>query len=367
MKAFVKAGIFIGALCASTAILAQTNLLTNGDFETGDGSGWTPWTNTAWATHSFQHLYSGTAVIHVPSFYPYAGTTSHEQSVQGNAVHGGLLQVVNLTPGHTYEVSGNWSCGIGGVVDSDPPQFAWFEVSMYDGAVGADIVDAAPNDGSRQFDKEIAKIGSDGQKTTFDWQLFSDTFTANSSQATLALKVGKIGDSDYIACHHDNLEIVDLIVEGRMGYGPILQVPVGGGAAMIGLALLMASAAFFMLRRGGTRGNMAAISALAIGALVAGLSGVRVLDDAWAGGVSLDNPSGGGVVVPIGDEVYMNTTGADLMIRSLRGPYCNSIGIPIFLDDRVLPADPYCEVGLILAPNEQCMTSYNPVCSINNI
>lgn len=133
---------------------------------------------------------------------------------------------------------------------------------------------------------------------------------------------------------------------------------------MVALALLMAGAAFFMLRQGGTRGNMAAISALAIGALVSGLSGVRLLDDAWAGGVSLDNPNGGGVVVPIGDEVYMNTTGADLMIQSLQAPYCRYIGIPFALEDRLLPATPFCEVGLILGPGEQCMTSYNPACGL---
>lgn len=240
MKNSIRMGLFLGALFGSFHAVAALNLVTNGGFENGS-TGWTEWNNDVWATSDFQNFYTNASVIHQPSYYPYAGLASHEQHVLGAGVHGGLLQVVDVMPGHIYEVSGAWSCGIGGTA-ANPPTYGWFEVSVYDGAVDYTVVDQAPNEGPREHDVEVAKVSSDGAKVTFDWASFSGTFTANSNQVTLALKAGKVGDTDYIACHHDQLSIVD------RGW-PGMPIPTLSQWALLLVTVLLGVGGFLGLRR----------------------------------------------------------------------------------------------------------------------
>ena len=125
---------------------SQANLVTNGDFESG-ASSWTTWSSPGgWTTDVFAHDYASGVPIWPPIPYPYAGAASHGQHVGTNNVHGGIYQVINVQTGQPYDVSGVWSGGIG-EVGSLPFNVAWFEVTVYQGAVGAAEIDAAPEPG----------------------------------------------------------------------------------------------------------------------------------------------------------------------------------------------------------------------------
>lgn len=109
---------------------------------------------------------------------------------------------------------------------------------------------------------------------------------------------------------------------GVLQYGPnAIGVPVGGGIALLVLGGLLAAAAFWVIRRGGNVNRIATVATLAVAALVSWLSGAQIVHDAWAnGGILLDNPSGGSVPVPEGQESYLNASGVTLRILSLTPP-----------------------------------------------
>jgi hypothetical protein len=197
--------IAAGGLYSTLATAQPTNLVTNGDFESG-GSSWVEWSSPGgWTTGVFAHDYASGVTIWPPDPYPYAGSGSHGQHVGTNAVHGGIYQVIDVFPGYTYDVSGVWSGGIG---ESGSPTFdvAWFEVTVYQGAVGAAEVDAAPG----PDDVIIAKREYNGQSiVSFGWESFGGSFEAEGSQITLAFKTGKVGSGWHpIAAFHDEVAVI---------------------------------------------------------------------------------------------------------------------------------------------------------------
>lgn len=223
------------ALCLALAVpgvgLAQQNLLVNPGFESG-ATGWTEWSSPGgWTTHTFAHDYASGVTIWPPDPYPIAGAATHGQHVGGNNVHGGIYQVVNVTPGSAYRVGGTWSGGIG-EGGSQPFDVAWFEVTVYQGAVGAADIDAGPV--PAEGDTLIAKREyATGPIVAFGRESFEGTFVASQPQVTLAFKAGKVSPNwQPIAFFHDELVVEEL--ENT--------IPVSSPLGHLALALLVGAA-----------------------------------------------------------------------------------------------------------------------------
>lgn len=186
------------------------NLVKNGNFEAGK-DGWTEWSNQSWATGVFAHDYVNGSTVWSPEPYPYDGEHTHSQSYGGNNIHGGLYQVINVTKGRKYTVSGQWSGGVGGLVPDSKTIAAWFEFTIYDGVASVAQIDAAPGDNDVTLAKrEYSYDGITGKSVySFGWETFEGTFTAQSNQVTLALKTGRLGDWDAIAAYHDNILVYE--------------------------------------------------------------------------------------------------------------------------------------------------------------
>ena len=182
----------------------QNNLVANGDFEGGAAS-WSEWSSPGgWTTDVFAHDYASGVPIWMPVPYPFSGVGSHGQHVGTNNVHGGFFQVVNVQAGMSYLVSGMWSGGIG-ESGSLPFDVAWFEVTVYQGAVGQAEIDGAPGPG----DVVIAKREyTNDSIISFAWEQFSGSFVAEQDQVTLAFKTGKVSPNWHpIAAFHDDVSV----------------------------------------------------------------------------------------------------------------------------------------------------------------
>jgi hypothetical protein len=223
----------------NAGIASGANLVVNGNFENGS-TGWTEWTSPPdWVTGAFSHDYGSGCDIWTPTPYPYEGANTHCQSVGVNNVHGGLYQVINVEPGKTYTVSGMWSGGIGGLVTGSYTSLSWFEVTIYDGIATVADIDAAPGANDVIIAKKTFENATNPY--SFGWEPFSDTFTAQSSQVTLALKTGKVGDWDAIAAYHDIISLDEVM--------PPAPIPTLNEWGMIIVALLISGSALWYMRR----------------------------------------------------------------------------------------------------------------------
>ena len=196
--------LFFVMVLINCGIAWSQNVVVNGGFEAGSAN-WTEWNSPQnWVTETFGHDYVSGCTVWIPAPYPVSGANSHCQHVGANNVHGGLYQVVNVIPGTTYNISGLWSGGIGGLNQGSSTTASWFEVTVYNGVATVNQIDAAPG----PSDVMIAQRTFSGANPySFAWEQFSGTFTPQSSQVTLALKTGKIGDWDAIATYHDLIRI----------------------------------------------------------------------------------------------------------------------------------------------------------------
>jgi hypothetical protein len=228
--------VVVSILLAFPALtFAQANLVANGDFEGGAAS-WTEWSSPGgWTTGVFAHDYASGVPIWNPAPYPYAGGGSHGQHVGTNNVHGGIYQVVDVQVGQVYDVSGVWSGGIG-ESGSQPFDIAWFEVTVYQGAVGAAEIDAAPG----PDDVVIAKREYTGDSiVSFGWEAFNGSFVAQQSQVTLAFKTGKVSPNWHpIAAFHDNVALQ--LSEA---------IPATGAYGRLALIVMLAAAGCLILSR----------------------------------------------------------------------------------------------------------------------
>lgn len=216
------------------------NLVLNGGFEAGSAN-WLVWDSPqAWPTGVFGHDYGSGGTVWIPAPYPYAGSNTHSQAVGTNNVHGGIYQWVNVVPGRTYTVSGVWSGGVGSQNPSANTIASWFEVTIYDGAVGAGLIDAAPGPNDVIIAKREWNSSFAGDFYSFGWEPFSGTFTAISTQVTFAFKAGKVGDWDAIAIYHD-----DLMIEAVPQEVPALSI----WGMVVFLALACAGSVLYIRRR----------------------------------------------------------------------------------------------------------------------
>ena len=237
MKRAIVVATIVVTLVGASIGSAQVNLLANGDFEAGAAS-WTEWSSGGgWTTGVFTHDFASGVPIWMPAPYPLEGTGTHGQHVGTNTVHGGIYQVVNVQSGMSYAVSGSWSGGIG-ESGSLPFDIAWFEVTVYQGAVGATEVDGPPG----PADVVIAKREyTNDSIISFGWEQFNGSFVAEQDQVTLAFKTGKAGPNWHpIAAFHDDLSIQLLTAE-------VPAVSAAGVAVYV--ALLMAAGLAILSRR----------------------------------------------------------------------------------------------------------------------
>lgn len=208
--------LWLGGLLALAVSLPgrSQELVRNGDFESGL-SDWTVWSvsNTFW---NGSWIHANDCDIWEPTNgCPFAGALSHSQkkgSGGGNA-HGGIYQQIAVQSGRQYRVQGQWS---GGVTGNAGGNDTWWEVVVFDGAVGDAEIDA----GLRAQDQLVDKISATGLATNavfqFQWQPFEAVVTARSDLVTLAFKQGSYFTFD-AAAYHDNVSM-QLLAQ------PVLQI-----------------------------------------------------------------------------------------------------------------------------------------------
>lgn len=233
----------IAPLCLFLLALAQSaqaqNLVANGDFEAGLAD-WTTWSAPPSTFWDDVWIHSNDCDIWVPTNgCPFAGAISHAQkkgSGSGNA-HGGLTQVLSVTPGQTYAVSGVWSGGVAGNVAGN--NGTWWEIVIYDGTP----TDAEIDSGIGAADTLIAKreINNLGNNEVFQfqWEPFNRTFVAPSDTVTLVLKTGSFF-TFAAAGYHDNLSVEAV---------PVAPVPVTPIWALLLLAMALVGVALLRQRR----------------------------------------------------------------------------------------------------------------------
>lgn len=166
MKAF---GLILSALVLIPLASADPcpGLLVNGDFETGDGTGWTEWNSPWGGPFTWNYAYQP-ALDGVYSLYMNCPSGSF-----------GVYQEFPTIPGEEYFVGGLWK-GDGGN--------AWFEVLLLDQAFDYDVADGpAPED-------IIAKHDTwDLGPVPFGPEQFCGSRVASGNVMTIVLKCGSIG------------------------------------------------------------------------------------------------------------------------------------------------------------------------------
>lgn len=238
----ISAFVCLSLLLAATSVRAQ-NLVANGNFESGLAS-WTTWSAAPSGFWDGVWLQSNDCDIWVPTNgCPYQGAISHAQkkgSGAGNA-HGGLYQVVSVTPGRSYRVTGAWSGGVTGNVAGN--NGSWWEVTVFDGVVSDAIIDAGVRGPQ---DVVIAKREANNLAHNgvfqFQWETFGGTFTAQSGTVTLALKTGSYSTFD-AAGYHDQISVAEIV--------PAAAVPATSGWGIALLAALI-SLSYAVLKRRST-------------------------------------------------------------------------------------------------------------------
>lgn len=178
------------ALIAACVTAVRADLLTNGDFETGNLSGWVQW-KADWSSG-----FSASAV----SAAKLNGSYGLRLQITGNASFG-VYQQVSVTPGKYYQLAGNWR-GYSGTGN-------WFEIILIDGAFDMTQADSAPT----VFNNVVA--GYDGHPSfnhpapyNFGWDPFSATYEnevspyitngtrrASGNVMTVVLKIGSSGNA----------------------------------------------------------------------------------------------------------------------------------------------------------------------------
>ena len=147
---------------------------------------------------------------------------------------------------------------------------------------------------------------------------------------------------------------------GTITYGPSAATPVPtlSGVMLIMLALLLAAIAFRILRQKDNHaGRMMVLSLLAVGTLASGLSGVKLIDNAYADPIleELTNPNGGTLVID-NNDIYeiRNATSGTATILNIQFNGCENLPAPDV---------PKCTVGLELADTESCFLTFGDICS----
>jgi len=177
-----------GILVLMLVVPVSANLLVNGDFETGDTTGWnvaTFWT-PGWGTappvldaKTGIGTFGGLGIPHEGSYALAADISGHAN------YHVGAYQTVDTVPGVEYVVDGWFAGGIESSNDT-----AWWEVKVSPGMT------SDPDAAGTVIAKKERANAQPGPHLEFQ-ESFSNTFVASDTQTTLFLKWGRAESADW--------------------------------------------------------------------------------------------------------------------------------------------------------------------------
>lgn len=168
-------GVALTGLWAGSA--AAQNLLVNGGFESGPlGAVPTGW--TIWGSPGDAKVRNAGGFIYNPVPIVVQGNYSYGEGTWNPGSNGGIRQVVAVTPGTLYTMSGQWHIG-------DQGENAWHEVGVFDGNVSNTVVNNGPGNLGVAL-----KTNVNGEFPGTGWATFQFVFTPTQSQVTVYTKIG---------------------------------------------------------------------------------------------------------------------------------------------------------------------------------
>jgi uncharacterized protein (DUF362 family) len=211
----------VASVSAVAAILGP-NLLTNGDFETGDSTGWTTW-QSSWGS-GFLWDFDNTEPGHVGNYCLRLGDATTEGSF-------GVYQTVAVEPGKTYRVDAYWNGerlgdnqwfevlllqGGFSVAQADDPAYVYdnFMYGYDNGTYG--LANAGILTGDR-FGWIWTHTQNAPPLNQVDWNNRRGQLTATSSTMTVVLKAGSYG-SQGIAAWFDEVRLTEIEREEVIGH-----------------------------------------------------------------------------------------------------------------------------------------------------
>ena len=202
-----KLALILGILVVAAG--AYANLLENGNFDTGDGTGWTEWDSGAEWGGPFNYDYQGFPCDYCDSIY------SAFLSCDWGSF--GLLQVIDVVPGYETVLSG-WVLGFDYGAN-------WYELLLFDGEVDGDFVDHHTTDSDiiGKWDSWGGYLGY----PTAEWESASGSRMASGDKMTVAIKAGglDVGAEAWFDC-------LDAVQPGIPEPGTMMLL----GTALLGLA-----------------------------------------------------------------------------------------------------------------------------------
>lgn len=197
------------------------NLVVNGDFETGDGTGWTTW-RTGWGTNEAWDFASTEP--------GRAGAYCLKLGQSNTASSFGVYQEVAVDPGKTYRVDAYWR-------GQKLSNSNWFEVILLDGAFDLAAADTPPGvQNNFMYAYDPGTYGLPGPiGTTFgwiwtheqnappsdrvDWNERRGRRTASGNTLTVVLK-GGTGTGNGVAVWFDEVRLQEVQQDYLVGHVP---------------------------------------------------------------------------------------------------------------------------------------------------
>lgn len=121
----MKKLVFLSVVFVLLSVPAFANLVVNGDWATGDETGWTRW-SAPWSTGATWIVITDSPLPNNP--YPRAGFSNVQGSGSGKGSIG-WYQRINVTPGLKYSITANWH---GNIYDSGWVEVMFFSASSAD-------------------------------------------------------------------------------------------------------------------------------------------------------------------------------------------------------------------------------------------
>ena len=201
------------------------NLAVNGDFETGDATGWTEWTENGGWGHDEAWDYANTEGGQADNYCLRLGNGATVSSF-------GVFQEVAVEPGKTYRLDAYWKGEKLGDLN-------WWEVILIDGAFDIDEADYGPLvELNYMFAYDNNTYGLPGGiGTTFGWVWCHNQYappkdevdwnnrrgrrTASGNTMTIVLKAGSNGDvASGVAAWFDAVELREVVSEDVVDHVP---------------------------------------------------------------------------------------------------------------------------------------------------
>lgn len=171
----LRAALVAALVCSRTLPVTGSEILaTNGDFETGDATGWTEWKSPWGGPFSYDYAWADS---------PYEGGSSlHQYAPSGSF---GVYQELCVEPGIPVQIAWAWK----GATLGD----GWWEVLIVDAAYSYEAVDDPANHPETFLaSKWETGFGGPYPAPSSDWVTESAEMTPTSDIVTLVLKCGSV-------------------------------------------------------------------------------------------------------------------------------------------------------------------------------